>query len=124
MTDAMVAVILAVASLTPTATAVRSAETVPVATTVTTPALTGRCGRWEQTALAAGWPLEQWPTVDRIMWCESRCDPHARNRSGAAGLMQVMPGWWHGRDPYDPTANLAMARAVYGAQGWPAWSCN
>jgi hypothetical protein len=81
------------------------------------------CPDWWPVALEVGWPADQLPTVDRVMWCESRCQPAARNRSGASGLMQIMPGWWHGRDPYDPAVNLAMALEVHNAQGWQAWSC-
>jgi hypothetical protein len=108
--------------------ALRVAETVgPVTLTTaaaTTVVPTGRCSQWEATALDAGWDVSEWPHVDRIMWCESHCEPGAHNRSGASGLMQVMPGWWHGRDPYDPGTNLAMALEIRHAQGWPAWSCN
>jgi len=87
------------------------------------PGVSGRCSEWASTAFAVGWPVDQWPTISRVMWCESRCDPAARNRSGAAGLMQVMPMWWHGRDPTDPATNLTMAVEVWHAQGWRAWSC-
>jgi hypothetical protein len=106
-----------------TAPAARVAETVPVGTTTTTLDASGRCAQWEGLALDAGWTLDQWPTVDRIMWCESKCEPWAHNRSGASGLMQVMPMWWHGRDPFDPATNLAMALEIRQAQGWRAWSC-
>ena len=82
-----------------------------------------RCPQWWATARAAGWPEGEMPTVDRVMWCESNCQPHAHNRSGAAGLMQIMPAHHHGRDPYDPATNLAMAKEVHDRQGWKAWSC-
>jgi len=87
------------------------------------PQVSGPCSQWAATAFAVGWPVDQWPTISRAMWCEPRCDPAARNRSGAAGLMQVMPMWWHGRDPTDPATNLTMAVEVWHAQGWRAWSC-
>jgi hypothetical protein len=99
--------------------AVRDTHPAPPPTTITA----GPCGQWADTATAAGWAAGEWPTVARVMWCESRCQPTARNRSGAAGLMEVMPGWWGGRDPYDPAANLTMALEVWHAQGWRAWSC-
>ena len=57
------------------------------------------------------------------MYCESRCEAHAHNRSGATGLLQIMPMHAHGRDLYDPATNLAVAIEVYEAQGWRAWSC-
>jgi hypothetical protein len=99
------------------------APTAPAVRVTTTVAPTGRCAQWEPTALEVGWTVDQWPTVDRVMWCESHCQPGAHNRSGASGLMQLMPGWWHGRDPYDPATNLTIALEVLAAQGWRAWSC-
>lgn len=81
------------------------------------------CPEWFATALQAGFNEQQWPTVARIMRCESGCHPWAHNASGASGLMQIMPFWWKGRDPYDSDTNLIMAKEVYDQQGWPAWSC-
>lgn len=81
------------------------------------------CGEWWQLAVDVGWPEGELPTVDRVMWCESKCQPAAYNRSGASGLMQVMPFWHKGRDPFDPTTNLSMALEVWRLQGWRAWSC-
>lgn len=89
-----------------------------------TPALEGPCSEWGAAAIEAGWPIEQWPRLSEIMWCESRCDPHAYNRSGASGLLQIMPFWHNGRDPFDPAVNLAIGLEVYNAQGWRAWSCS
>jgi len=107
---------LFVAGLAATAPAVRAPlAPAPVA---------GPCGQWYATASSVGWADEQWPTVARIMACESGCDPGAHNRSGASGLLQIMPGWWAGRDPYDPTTNLTMGLEVFRAQGWHAWSCH
>lgn len=125
MIGALVGIVLTIAAaLSATQPAVRVAETIGP-TTVTTAALkpTGRCAEWEQPALDAGWSLEQWPTLDRVIWCESRCDPAAHNPSGAAGLLQIMPMHWHGRDPYDPATNLAIGFEVLERQGWRAWSC-
>jgi len=85
------------------------------------------CAQWFDLAVEQGWPLEQWPTMARVMWGESRCDPDAYNRSGATGLMQVMPMWADDcggapADLYDPAFNLACALHVHEAQGWTAWS--
>src|SRR5262245_822401 len=116
------AVLIAITSLQP---AVRVETTVPVGTTmapITAPA-NSRCAEWFTTALDAGFDETQWPTVDRVMWCESKCTPGAHNPSGASGLMQIMPMWWHGRDPYDPAVNLTMAKEIFDIQGWRAWSC-
>jgi soluble lytic murein transglycosylase-like protein len=58
------------------------------------------------------------------MRCESNCQPHAYNRSGAAGLMQVLRRWFNAdQDPFDPTTNLSVALRVWHVQGWHAWSC-
>lgn len=90
---------------------------------VRVPTVAGPCHEWAATAEAVGWPRSEWPTVARVMRCESGCDPHAHNPSGASGLMQVMPFWWQGRDPYDPAVNLTMALEVHDRQGWRAWTC-
>lgn len=87
------------------------------------PVMPGPCAEWAPVAFDVGWPVDQWPVMSRVMWCESHCEPWAHNRSGASGLMQIMPMWWKGRDPYDPATNLLMALEVRQAQGWRAWSC-
>lgn len=121
---AIVAALMSLAAVSAAQPATRVAETVgPTALTEPPLVPTGRCAEWEQTALDAGWTAAQWPTVDRVMWCESRCNAGARNHSGASGLMQIMPMHWHGGDPLDPATNLTMALDVYASQGWRAWSC-
>lgn len=86
----------------------------------------GRCAQWYDEAMAAGFTDEQWNTVDRIMWGESNCIPSAHNRSGATGLMQIMPSTARSVCPpgdlYDPMHNLVCAVHVKAAQGWNAWS--
>jgi hypothetical protein len=66
-----------------------------------------------------------------IAWRESRCDPGARNPSGASGLFQLMlplhsglfwqvclagPASWH-----DPWCNAHAARLLYDGSGWRPW---
>src|SRR5262245_35391682 len=87
------------------------------------PPMPGPCAEWGPTALAAGWPAEEWPTVARVMECESGCQPRAYNRSGASGLMQVLKRWAPELDLFDPATNLAVALDVWHRQGWQAWSC-
>jgi hypothetical protein len=88
---------------------------------------TGACAEWYGTAISAGWSSADWPTVDRIMYAESRCNPGAYNgASGVTGLMQIMPFWaadcgGSPGDLYDPWFNLACALHVYHVQGWQAW---
>src|SRR5215212_7114900 len=83
----------------------------------------GHCAQWYGYAIEAGFTDAEWDTVDRLMWAESRCDPDARNSSGASGLMQVMPEWFpkYGyavADRFDPMVNLTVARAVQSCCGW------
>ena len=99
-----------------------AAPAVRVTPTTTVPA-SARCPQWWTLAAEVGWPAEELPAVDRVMWCESTCEPSAHNRSGASGLMQLMPMWWHGRDPYDPAVNLSIALELWEDQGWSPWSC-
>jgi len=85
------------------------------------------CAQWIGNSRLAGFTDDQLPTLHRIMWLESRCDPNAYNPSGASGLVQV-ESWWAracGITPaqlFDPTWNLVCARHVYETQGWTAWS--
>jgi hypothetical protein len=86
-----------------------------------------RCPQWWAEARAVGWPEAELAHMDRIMWRESRCQPGARNRSGAAGLMQVMPMWAPRcgvgvRQLLEPRPNLACALLILNVQGWQAWS--
>jgi soluble lytic murein transglycosylase-like protein len=54
--------------------------------------------------------------AERIVWCESRGNPDARNSSGATGLFQILGG------SLDPVANVARAYEMYRARGWQPWS--
>lgn len=60
-----------------------------------------------------------WPAakVWSVMYCESKGDPWARNRSGATGLMQVMGG------TTDPAGNIAQAFSMWRSRGWQPWVC-
>ena len=91
--------------------------------------------RWRSTALAAGWPASQWPTLRCIIHRESRGDPRAYNprdpAGGSRGLMQlngVHTGWLkragiirYASDLYGPRTNLRAARALYRLRGWQPW---
>lgn len=70
----------------------------------------------------------------RVMACESKGDPYARNRSsGASGLFQHLPKYWSdraaaagfpGASIFDPEANTAVAAwLVYDFGGWRHWTC-
>jgi soluble lytic murein transglycosylase-like protein len=96
----------AAAAETARAEAVRVARPVP---TVSGPV------DWK--ALVAQYPWDV-TVAERIVWCESRGDPNARNRSGATGLFQIMGG------PIDPVANVATAYDMYRTRGWQPWSAS
>ena len=66
-------------------------------------------------ALVARYPWDI-GVAERIVWCESRGNPNARNRSGATGLFQILGG------PMDPVANVARAYDMYRTRGWQPWS--
>jgi hypothetical protein len=126
--ERVVALVLsAMVTISATAPAVRAetVQAVPPPPVVTTPEFEGPCAEWGPLALEVGWTREQWPTVARVMECESRCQPDAYNGShGASGLMQVLARYFAaGADPFDPATNLAKALDVWHSQGWRAWSC-
>lgn len=76
-----------------------------------------------QDALAASpWPPELWPTVERIVMCESSGNTAAYGPGGYVGLMQVSPSL-HGPVPADAVGQLAQGYEVYLKQGWGAWGC-
>jgi soluble lytic murein transglycosylase-like protein len=89
--------------------------------------LTG-CARYDRWIDQAGLPAH----FHAVMRRESTCVPTAHNRSGASGLLQLMPGWigscvaalgaaWAGL--FDALSNiLCAAKVVYPRQGGGAWS--
>ena len=96
------------------------------------PTATGPCAEWVPLlqAHSPGWDISHF---QRIMFRESRCDPSARNPSGASGLMQIMPFWANGghlrhcgissrTDLFDPAKNVCGAAHIYRTQGINAWS--
>jgi hypothetical protein len=86
-----------------------------------------RCPDYAGWVKVAGFTDVEARTVHRLMWAESRCNPHVRSRAGAIGLMQIMPMWADDcggspADLYDPAFNIRCARHVFLVQGWHAWS--
>lgn len=112
----------------------------------TEPAAVGElCQQYRSVALIAGWEPEQWPTLDRLIFRESRCiptacgvtdSPHLR-RCRDWGLLQINDYSWKTtvrslhldmEMMWQPFWNLWMARYlyelaedVYGC-GWQPWS--
>lgn len=66
----------------------------------------GPCGEYHDLAIQIGWPEEEWPTLSKVMFRESRCSPTAWNKgdvgSGSRGLLQINSYWC---DPSKWTAN-------------------
>jgi hypothetical protein len=112
---------------------------VSVAPTTTIPA-DARCPQWWGMAQEAGWTIDLLPTLDYVMWRESRCDPTQHNttlnrdKSSDIGLTQIndrswcLPTRWYpggylqtvGVLPtvgceqlFDPYTNLKAAKALY-----------
>jgi|GEM_PF-1373606 len=102
-----------------------------------------RCDMWIETAMVAGWQIDELPRLNYLMWRESRCDPDAHNpddpMGGSNGLVQINqfwckttqynPGGWlqiqgvlrDCDELYEPLTNLLAARAIYEHSGWRPW---
>ena len=90
----------------------------------------GKCGEWYDTAMSAGWPEDQWRTISKVMWRESRCQPDAWNGHDA-GLMQINQihksrlrhlGMSHPDTMFNPYWNLVFARDLWERAGWEPWT--
>lgn len=85
------------------------------------------CPQWYDEAMAAGFSPNQWGQLDHIMYRESRCIPTAYNRSGASGLVQIMPMWADDCGVtrsmlFNGSVNMRCARHILQVQGWSAWA--
>jgi hypothetical protein len=103
-------------------------------------------GPYEDIRSEFSWEVERWrPVVDtyfaedrvdwalRIMECESRGDPNAKNpNSSASGLFQHLARLWPDRaaaagwadaDVFDPFANIAVAAWLLENGGPSHWVC-
>lgn len=92
----------------------------------------GQCGEWHDLAISVGWPEEEWPTLNKIIWRESRCTMDAWNGQDA-GLTQVNQihkkwlaemGWTHPNDMFDPEKNLTFALRLWETSGWKPWKAS
>jgi len=117
----------------------QSAPSTTTTTTLPVPA-DALCPQWWPLAIEVGWTLDLLPTLDYVMWRESRCDPTQHNttlnRDGSTdvGLTQIndrswcLPTRWYpggylqtiGALPtvgceqlFDPQLNLISAKAIY-----------
>lgn len=77
--------------------------------------------RWMPLARWVGWPTGALPTLQRVMWRESRGNPRAVNPSSrCAGLLQIHP-CHHVANVCDPLVNLRAGLRLYRAAGWQPW---
>ncbi len=84
--------------------------------------------------VAAYFPADRVDEALKVIWCESRGDPSAKNpNSTASGLFQILRGWWSGDwstaipafDPFDPEANVAAASIIAGGTNyWSDWAAS
>lgn len=97
----------------------------PVATPTPVPQTPRDIVRAIWTAAGYGW---EWPTVERIVQCESSWNPRAVGRQGELGLFQLMPryhAWrFRGGDWRDPAVNARAALGLRIEQGWRPWTCS
>lgn len=109
-----------VVATTPTTTAPATTTTLVVSDT--TPEGQWLCGEWWPTARSMGWTAEQWATLDRVMWNESRCTPNVISATGDFGLLQINWSAWGstvtslGYQRHDllvPGVNLLIGRLIY-----------
>jgi hypothetical protein len=100
---------------------VRWVEQTAATTTTTLVPDDALCGEWWVTALAVGWTRDELPTLDRIMWNESRCQPEVSSSTNDHGLVQINWTTWAslverlGYDKtelYNPAFNLAVGKMV------------
>jgi soluble lytic murein transglycosylase-like protein len=90
-----------------------------------------KVGRWVSLARKAGWPWSAMDTLMHVIARESSGYPGVPNSegSGAAGLLQLMPGWYNGSyydfpdfNPYDAYLNLYYGRKGWEESGWTPWA--
>jgi HAMP domain-containing protein len=78
------------------------------------PAAPGACSGWLDVVDDHPWDVS---VACRILWCESRGDPNARN-GRHVGLFQIADG------PADPAANVALAASMWSRRGWQPWDAS
>ena len=102
----------------------------PSTTTTTVPiSADAKCPQWWPLAVQVGWPIEELPMLDRIMWRESRCLPDAWNGHDA-GLTQInqihrefvaVMGWSWPKDMFNPELSLRFTLKLWQGKGWQPW---
>ena len=114
----------AVASTAPVTTTTTHGRVIMVtATTTTLPGVDAAlCGEWWPTAVSMGWPIDTLPTLDRVMYNESRCQSDAVSPTNDYGLVQVNWATWRHmvtdlgytrNSLLNPAINLLIGRLIY-----------
>ena len=114
------------------------AATVPSTTTSTTTTTTvppvqipagALCGQYWQLAVDVGWPQNELPMLDKIIWRESRCMADAFNGHDA-GITQInqihkefvaVMGWQWPEDLFNPEIALRFTLKLWQGKGWQPW---
>jgi len=144
--------IISVAKTQASAPPITVAPTTTTTTTTTTTMLApvvyqathAECVPFLSLAVAVGWTESKLPMLERVMWKESRCQPHQHfagdPNGGSHGLTQINGFWcqpsrYHENgylqhlellrscdDLYDPVVNLRAALAIYTyGDSWSPW---
>lgn len=117
-----------------TTTLVSIVPTLPPRTTTTV--VHKGCAQYVADAITAGWPASEAPTLARVMFRESRCNPLAFNsqdsNGGSRGLMQVNgvhKSWLISEgyitkidDLFYADVNIRAALHLWTMVGWSAWA--
>lgn len=105
----------------------------PTTTTILPGIDDARCGEWWALAVEVGWDVDDLPTLDEIMWRESRCIPDVVSPTRDYGLVQVNRAVWRDfvedrgyvmDDLLDPRVGLMFGLLVAQeaeAIGWCRW---
>ena len=106
----------------------------PPTTTTTLVPPDALCGEWWPAAVMAGWDTADLPTLDRVIYNETRCQNGLRSPTDDVGLTQLhvpvhahlweTDGWTTGQVQASPVLNLYYARKVAdiaASYGWCQW---
>ena len=121
-------------TLAPTTTA----PPTTLATTTTTIEEGWLCPKAIHLARMVGWPEVELPTLDAIVWRESRCNGRSHNTedpaSGSRGLLQINGYWcattdflqqagvlWDCADLFDDVTSMKAGLVIWQRSGWGPW---
>ena len=96
------------------------------------------CPKAIHIARMVGWPDVELPTLDAIVWRESRCNGRAHNQddpaSGSRGLLQINGYWcattdflqqagvlWDCADLFDDVTSMKAGLVIWQRSGWSPW---